>query len=182
MEMLLQSWRVQHGQRVINSCGIGSMGFALSAAIGVAVKKNPKELLCIESDGSFAMNLQDLVTMSAMDTNFKVIIMDSSGYKSISLSQGRLGQESHGNSVATSLNLPDIKIVSNALGLESRQVSHLNELLESLAWLANQDVSSLLVVKVSQKEEALPRLVSKPNSQGVMVTPPMNMLFPEVNL
>jgi acetolactate synthase I/II/III large subunit len=180
MEMLLQSWRVHQGQRVINSCGIGSMGFALAAAIGVAVKKNPQELLCIESDGSFAMNLQDLVTMRSMDTNFKIIIMDSSGYKSISLSQDRLGQESHGNSVATSLNLPDIKIVSNALGIESRQVSHSNELLESLAWLADQAVSSLLVVKVSQKEEALPRLVSKPNSQGMMVTPPMNMLSPKM--
>lgn len=180
MEMLLQSWIVKPSQRVVNSCGIGSMGFALPASIGIAIKIAPKELVCIESDGSFAMNIQDLATIMKLETKFKIIIMDSRGYKSISLSQRRLHQNSHGNSAATSLSLPDITRVSQAFGIQSREVEFISQLPDALDWLANQSKSSLVVVKVSENEEAFPRLISKPNSQGLMITPPMDVLYPEI--
>jgi acetolactate synthase-1/2/3 large subunit len=178
MEMLLQSWEVQDGQRVINSCGIGSMGFAIPAAIGVSVKTNYGEVICIESDGSFAMNIQDLVTMKGLDSLFKVIVMDSSGYKSISLSQGRLNQFTHGNSLLTALDLPNIDAIARSVGFESRVVTQIENLTETVAWLSSQTVSSILIVKVSEKEDALPRLISRPNSSGIMETPPMNQLSP----
>ena len=178
MEMLLQSWEVQDGQRVINSCGIGSMGFAVPAAIGISIKTDNREVVCIESDGSFAMNIQDLVTMKSLNSLFKVIVMDSSGYKSISLSQGRLSQFAHGNSSKTELDLPNIDAIAKSIGFESRVVTQTENLTEAVAWLSSQTVSSILIVKVSEKEDALPRLISRPNSSGVMETPPMNQLSP----
>jgi acetolactate synthase-1/2/3 large subunit len=182
MEMLLQSWEIQDGQRVINSCGIGSMGFAIPAAIGVSIKTDYGEVVCIESDGSSAMNLQDLVTMKSLDSIFKVIIMDSSGYKSISLSQGRLNQIAHGNSNETGLALPNIDVIARSIGSESRSVNQVEDLSDAINWLRSQSKSAILVVKVSEKEDALPRLVSRPNSVGVMETPPMNDLSPKVSL
>ncbi len=180
MEMLLQSWEVHKGQRIINSCGIGSMGFAIPAAIGVSLKTENGEVICIESDGSFAMNLQDLVTMKGIGSVFKVIVMDSSGYKSISLSQGRLNQYPHGNSLETELTLPDIEKIAAAIGFATR-VIHLNvDIPDSLAWLSDQKASALLVVKVSKSEDALPRLISRPNGLGIMETPPMNELYPSL--
>ena len=125
------------------------------------------------------MNLQDLVTMKHLSTVFKVIVMDSSGYKSISLSQRRLNQFAHGNSEKTNLGLPEIERIAQAIGFNTRTVATFDELQLALEWLVAQSESSLLVVKVSESEEALPRLISKPNSQGVMETPPMNVLFPE---
>ncbi|CAN2170162.1 IlvB Thiamine pyrophosphate-requiring enzymes [acetolactate synthase, pyruvate dehydrogenase (cytochrome), glyoxylate carboligase, phosphonopyruvate decarboxylase] [Candidatus Nanopelagicaceae bacterium] len=178
MEILLQSWEVQKGQRVINSCGIGSMGFAIPAAIGVAVKTKAEEVLCIESDGSFAMNMQDLTTMKAMKKVFKIVIMDSSGYKSIFLSQRRLQQESHGNSLGTDLHLPDIEKIASAIGFLTKTITSNEQIGAALDWLKSSPDSSILIAKVSQDEEALPRLVSKPNSAGVMITPPMNDLYP----
>ena len=180
MEMLLQSWQVQEGQRIINSCGIGSMGFALPAAIGVSIKTGGDEVICIESDGSFAMNLQDLVTMKSLDSVFKVIVMDSSGYKSISLSQGRLKQYAHGNSSETQLTLPDIEKIAAAIGFATRVIRRDDELKSAIDWLSDQRVSTLLLVKVSESEDALPRLISKPNKSGIMETPPMNILYPEL--
>jgi acetolactate synthase-1/2/3 large subunit len=180
MEMLLQSWQVQKGQRIINSCGIGSMGFAIPAAIGIAIKTGEHEVICIESDGSFAMNLQDLVTMKSLTTSFKVVVMDSSGYKSISLSQGRLQQYSHGNSEETDLALPNILEIAHSIGFNTRSVESDDDLESSLTWLATQSDSSLLVVKVSKAEDALPRLISKPNINGVMETPPMDDLSPKI--
>ena len=178
MEMLLQSWEVQTGQRIINSCGIGSMGFALPASIGISVKTGNDDVICIESDGSFAMNLQDLVTMKSMKSVFKIIVMDSSGYKSISLSQGRLKQYSHGNNIETELGLPEIEKISAAIGFETKTILNDDEIAPAIKWLSDQKISSLLVVKVSALEDALPRLLSRPNSDGVMQTPPMNELSP----
>jgi acetolactate synthase-1/2/3 large subunit len=180
MEMLLQSWQVQGGQRIINSCGIGSMGFAIPAAIGIAIKTGADEVICIESDGSFAMNLQDLVTMKSLTTSFKLIVMDSSGYKSISLSQGRLQQYSHGNSEETDLALPNILEIAHSVGFKTRNTQGEADLQSSLRWLATQSGSSLLVVNVSKAEDALPRLISKPNINGVMETPPMDHLSPKI--
>ena len=179
MEMLLQSWEVQVGQRIINSCGIGSMGFAIPASIGISMKTVSNEVICIESDGSFAMNLQDLVTMNGLDSLFRVIVMDSSGYKSISLSQGRLKQHAHGNSHETKLHLPEIIEIAKATGFQTKIIRRDDEIQGALEWLNDQLGSSILVAKVSQIEDALPRLVSKPNTQGVLETPAMHDLYPE---
>ena len=180
MEMLLQSWQVQKGQRIVNSCGLGSMGFAIPAAIGVAIKTHATEVICVESDGSLAMNLQDLVTMMDMNTTFKIIVMDSSGYKSISLSQARLGQFEHGNSKQTNLNLPNTEKIALAMGFSTRELNYDNDIESGVEWLASQKTSSILFARVSRIEDALPRLISKPNSLGVMETPPMNELSPKI--
>lgn len=178
IEMVLQSWKTIEGQRLINSCGLGSMGFAISAAIGVALKFDSKEIVCIESDGSFAMNIQDLKTMKDMKTIFRVVLMDSSGYKSISLSQKRLGQFRHGSDVQSALNLPNSILVANSLGFQTKELTDSQQITAALDWLVSQESSALLVVKVSENEEALPRLISKPNTSGVMETPAMDFLSP----
>lgn len=180
MEMLLQSWEVQEGQRIVNSCGIGSMGFAIPAAVGISIKTGKDDVICIESDGSISMNLQDLVTMKHMNSVFKVIVMDSSGYKSISLSQARLKQFSHGNSQETELVLPDIESIAASIGFVTKTIYRSDEITSSLTWLSDQKGAAILIAKVSESEDALPRLISRPNSQGVMETPPMNVLYPEI--
>jgi acetolactate synthase-1/2/3 large subunit len=178
MEMVLQAWEVQENQRITNSCGLGSMGFAVAAAIGIAAKSSLGEILCIESDGSLAMNLQDLATMAKMDSIFKLVIMDSSGYKSISLSQKRSGQFEHGSSLSTDLFLPDFQSIAEGLGFEVKCATMDSEIDSKLTWLKDSNSSAMLIVKVSSKEEALPRLISRPNAQGIMETPPMNDLWP----
>jgi acetolactate synthase-1/2/3 large subunit len=178
IEMLLQSWEVQEGQRIINSCGIGSMGFALAAAYGVAAKTKMDEIICIESDGSLLMNIQDFSSLMYVPTKVKIIVLDSDGYKSISLSQNRLKQFPHGNSPSNGLNLPDIQSIASAFGLETFRIDSNSQLDVGLQWLKNQKSTSLLLVKISEFEDALPRLISKPNPLGVLETPPMNDLYP----
>lgn len=178
IEMLLQSWDVKAGQRIINSCGIGSMGFALPAAFGVAIKLNLDEILCIESDGSLAMNIQDLTQLIKHRTVYKILVLDSSGYKSIGLSQSRLGQYSHGHNEETSLFLPDIESLAASFGLDVKTIQNEVDVEDGVNWLAENSKSSILISKVSSMEEAIPRLISRPNSSGMMETPPMIELWP----
>ena len=180
VEMLLQSWSVQPGQRIINSTGIGSMGFGVAAAIGVSAKFPNQTILCIESDGSFAMNLQDIYTISGNCIPIHIIILNSQGYKSIELSQNRLGQISHGNKKELGLHLPDINSLAESISMPARTVESSKELLDAINWLAIQKKASILNIIVSPSEEALPRLISRVNAEGKMESPPMGELSPNI--
>jgi thiamine pyrophosphate-dependent acetolactate synthase large subunit-like protein len=118
--------------------------------------------------------------MKGLDSLFKVIVLDSSGYKSISLSQRRLNQFAHGNSYGTELRLPDIAEIAKTIGFQSKVIQRDDETQSALEWLNSQSDSAILVAKVSQIEDALPRLVSKSNSKGVLETPPMYDLYPAI--
>jgi len=180
VEMVLQSWRISRNQRFLNSGGLGSMGFALAGGIGVHLKSDACTLV-IESDGSLAMNIQDLQTISSNRYNIKIVILDSCGYKSIRLSQNRQSQKFHGTDRSNGLFLPSANTWAKAAGLETRTVSHEDYLLDGIEWMLENDSPRLLQVMVSDLEEALPRLVSKPNSQGRMETAPFTELWPKID-
>ena len=180
VEMVLQSWRVRHKQRVLNSGGLGSMGFALAGAIGVAKKTN-SQVLAIESDGSFAMNIQDLETIAREKLNIKIVVLDSSGYKSIKLSQKRQGQKEHGTSPAHGLFLPISSKWAQAAGIQTRQVESFETLSKSLEWLMESEEPRLVQIMVSESEEAVPRLISKLNMAGRMETSPFSELWPALD-
>jgi acetolactate synthase I/II/III large subunit len=178
IEMVLQQWSVKEHQRFVFSCGLGSMGFGLASAIGVAIKTE-KPVLLIESDGSLAMNIQDFETIAKMKLNVKIVILNSLGYKSIKLSQNRSGQLSHGIDSSSGLFLPEVIKWSNAAGISSRKVDAKSRLQSGLNWLKDTNEPRLLDVHVSASEEAIPRLLSKVNESGLMETREFDDLWPE---
>jgi acetolactate synthase I/II/III large subunit len=180
VEMVLQSWRVAKGQRFLNSGGLGSMGFAVAGGIGVAAKTHG-QVVVIESDGSLSMNIQDLETVARSKLPIKIAILDSNGYKSIKLSQRRQGQSEHGSSVETGVYLPDAIKWAQAAGIETMDVADIKELANSINWLYENSKPRLVRIRVSETEEAFPRLLSKPNSNGIMETAPFGDLWPDLS-
>ena len=181
VEMVLQSWRVTNGQRFLNSGGLGSMGFAIAGGIGVATKTHD-QVVVIESDGSLSMNIQDLETVARNKLPMKIVILDSDGYKSIKLSQRRQGQSEHGSSVETGVYLPDAIKWAQAAGIETIDIADLQDLSKSITWLFENSEPRLVRIRVSETEEAFPRLLSKSNSKGIMETAPFDALWPEISL
>ena len=55
-----QSVELQAGQRFVTSGGMGAMGFALPAAIGVAFATQQQPVVCLAGDGGFQLNIQEL--------------------------------------------------------------------------------------------------------------------------
>jgi acetolactate synthase-1/2/3 large subunit len=179
IEMILQSWKITNNQRLINSCGLGSMGFGIAAALGVSIKSKGFPLACLESDGSMMMNIQDLISLSKIEANIPIFIFDSRGYKSISLSQKRSGSEPHGADSETGLASLEIGSGDKLLGLDVRAVNKQEEVDEAIDWALEGLVSRIVFFRVSKSEEALPRLVSKFNPEtGRMETPKMSQLYP----
>jgi len=75
----MQSAKLKEGQKLFTNFGNSSMGYALPAAIGAAIGSG-KKVYCIDGDGGFQMNIQELLTVKKYDLPIEIIILNNSGY------------------------------------------------------------------------------------------------------
>ena len=72
-----QCYRASAPRGFITSGGLGAMGFALPAAIGVQLAKPGTTVLCVSGDGGFQMNIQELATVHRLGLPIKMVIIDN---------------------------------------------------------------------------------------------------------
>jgi acetolactate synthase I/II/III large subunit len=72
-----QRYRSNAPRGFITSGGLGAMGFALPAAIGVQLAKPETCVLCVSGDGGFQMNIQELATIHRLGLPIKMVIVDN---------------------------------------------------------------------------------------------------------
>lgn len=78
-----QMWVAQYSKiearkTLLTSGGMGTMGFGMGAAIGAQVSHPDKRVFLITGDGSFHMNLNELVTMKSYDLPVVIVVMNNS--------------------------------------------------------------------------------------------------------
>jgi acetolactate synthase-1/2/3 large subunit len=72
-----QRYRSSSPRGFITSGGLGAMGFALPAAVGVQLAKPETCVLCVSGDGGFQMNIQELATVRRLGLPIKMVIVDN---------------------------------------------------------------------------------------------------------
>lgn len=72
-----QTYPVKRARQWLTSGGLGTMGFGLPAAIGAALARPERQVLCITGDGSLLMNIQELATAAELDVDVKVLLMNN---------------------------------------------------------------------------------------------------------
>ncbi len=72
-----QWYRYKYPRQFITSAGLGSMGFGYPAALGVKVAHPDKEVIDIDGDGSFLMNIQELATANVEKIAAKAMILNN---------------------------------------------------------------------------------------------------------
>jgi len=72
-----QRYRSSSPRGFITSGGLGAMGFALPAAVGVQLAKPETCVLCVSGDGGFQMNIQELATVRRLGLPIKMVIIDN---------------------------------------------------------------------------------------------------------
>jgi acetolactate synthase-1/2/3 large subunit len=75
-----QFWRFTRPRTWINSGGLGTMGFAVPAAIGAKVAKPDELVVAVDGDGSFQMTFQEMVTAGVEDIPIKVMLINNGGH------------------------------------------------------------------------------------------------------
>jgi acetolactate synthase-1/2/3 large subunit len=72
-----QRYRSSSPRGFITSGGLGAMGFALPAAIGVQLGNPEATVVCVSGDGGFQMNIQELATIHRLRLPIKIVIIDN---------------------------------------------------------------------------------------------------------
>jgi acetolactate synthase I/II/III large subunit len=72
-----QRYRASSPRGFITSGGLGAMGFALPAAIGVQLARPDTTVLSISGDGGFQLNIQELATVRRLGLPIKMVVIDN---------------------------------------------------------------------------------------------------------
>ena len=75
--MSFQAAVIKKNQRLFTNSGCASMGYGFPAAIGACVARKGERVICIDGDGSFQMNIQELMTCVDYNLNVKVFIINN---------------------------------------------------------------------------------------------------------
>ncbi len=139
----------------ITSGGLGTMGFALPAAIGAQIADSKKEVFAVAGDGGIQMNIQELATIQQEKIPVKIIIM-SNGY----LGMVRQWQELFFKKrySFTPITGPDLVKVANAYGIQASRVSDINNLELSIKNMREHKGAYLLEVIVQQEDNIFPMM------------------------
>jgi acetolactate synthase-1/2/3 large subunit len=177
IEIFLLCLKIKQAQRCFHNRGTGSMGFALPAAIGAAVASG-KRTICVDGDGGFQMNVQELTTVERLQLPIKLFVVNNNGYGSIRASQNGYFKRLVGADPSSGMTLPELEKVAKAYGLPYARIAdkaHLNEQIQSVL---ESDGPVLCEVVIVANEERIPRASSYMRADGSMASKPLEDLFP----
>lgn len=175
-----QAAELKKEQRLFTNSGCAAMGYGFPAALGVCVAREGKRVICIDGDGSFQMNLQELQTVVYNQLNMKLIIINNNGYHSIRQTQTNLfkGEPLVGVCDGNGLSFPDFEKLAYAYGIPYVRIDSLNNVEEGLNKLLNTEGPVLCEAIVDEKQNFEPKLSSKVLPDGRIVSPPIDDMFP----
>ena len=110
-----QYWRFDEPRTWVNSGGLGTMGFAIPAAIGAKVGRPDRMVWAVDGDGCFQMTAQELVTASAERVPIKVVILNNAYLGMVRQWQEMFYEERY-SEVYLSPDLPDYVKWAEAMG------------------------------------------------------------------
>lgn len=165
--------------RLFTNSGCAAMGYGFPAAIGCAVAKKGKRVICLDGDGSFQMNLQELQTVVYKQLNLKIIYFNNNGYHSIRQTQINLFKDRPlvGVSDGTGLSFPDMEKIAWAYGIPYIKITTEEQIPEMIEIIAN-DGPIFCEVIVDENQNFAPKLSSKVLPDGAIISPEIDDMFP----
>lgn len=177
IEIFLLCLKIKRGQRCFHNRGTGSMGLGLPAAIGAAVASG-RRTICVDGDGGFQMNIQELATVERLRLPIKFFIANNDGYASIRASQTGYFHRLVGADKTSGVTLPDLGKVARAYGLPFVRIEDKSDLAASIQRVLDSDGPVVCEVMVAPNEERIPRASSYIRPDGSMASKPLEDLYP----
>jgi len=180
-DIFLQCFRLKKGQRVVNSPTLGAMGTGLPGTIGTCLASGRRRTICMNGDGGFQLNIQDLETVRRLDLPIKYFILCNGNYASIIASQkthfqGRLV----GSDPSSHLTLPDVRKVAEAYGIPSCEIRNHEGIREKVRAVLDSPGPIVCAVNVSADQVTAPRATSMIRPDGAIVSLPMEDMAPRL--
>ncbi|NCA91846.1 thiamine pyrophosphate-binding protein [bacterium] len=171
---------VKKGQRMWTNSGCASMGYGLPAAIGCAVARQGKRIICFEGDGSLQMNIQELITVSHYCLNMKIIVINNDGYHSIRQTQKNLFKhhEMCGVNCKNGVAFPPLDKIAYAYSIPYYKADKMSDLDSSVNEFLNSEGFAILEIMADPEQNFEPKLSAKILPDGKIVSPSLEDMYP----
>lgn len=145
----------------ITSGGLGTMGFALPAAIGAKYGAPERTVIAVMGDGGAQMNIQELGTIMQFKPNVKILILNNSFLGMVRQWQELFHEKRYS---FTDIQSPDFVQVAKGYGIKGNKVALREELKAALEEMLSHPDSYLLEVAVRMEDNVFPMV---PQGKGV---------------
>ena len=170
---------IKKGQRLFTNSGCAAMGYGFPAAIGAIIARENKPVICIDGDGSFQMNIQELQTVVYNRLNLKIVYLNNNGYHSIRQTQNNIFNRGLvGVCDGNGISFPDISKIAGAYGLGYVKIDSLESIEAGYSEMMKIDGPVICEVIVDQTQNFAPKLSSKVLPDGKIVSPSIDDMFP----
>ncbi|HWY79372.1 MAG TPA: biosynthetic-type acetolactate synthase large subunit [Candidatus Sulfotelmatobacter sp.] len=141
----------------ITSGGLGTMGFALPAAMGAKVALPKRQVIAIIGDGSFQMNIQELATLAQDAIAVKMIILNNNYLGMVRQWQQLFFDKRYS---FVDLKNPDFVAVAKGFFVKAEKVDERKHLSKALDRLLASSKPTLLEVVVKKEGNIFPMVPS----------------------
>ncbi|MDP9290944.1 MAG: biosynthetic-type acetolactate synthase large subunit [Verrucomicrobiota bacterium] len=165
-----QMWAGQHydfcePRTFITSAGLGSMGFGYPAAMGAKVAFPNREVIDIDGDGSFLMNVQELATAHIEGIAAKAMILNNQYLGMVMQWEDRFYGSNRGHTFLgdprdTKRIYPDYVKICEGFGVPCERVLHKRDLRAAIQRMLDSKEAYVLDVMVPYTEHVLPMIPS----------------------
>ena len=147
----------------LTSGGLGTMGFGYPAALGAKVACPDKQVIDIDGDGSFLMNVQELATSKVEKIHAKVIILNNQHLGMVVQWEDRFFKSNRGHTYLGDPSnragiYPDYPTIFKGFGITCERVLHKKDLEGALQRLIDAPGAYALDVMVPHTEHVLPMI------------------------
>lgn len=181
VDATIQAFNVKRGQGVYVTKGLSAMGNGLPAAIGGAYATG-KKVVCVNGDGGFVMNIQELEVIRRDNLSVKFFILDNQGYSTVRNTQTNVFDKHFVGCDATSgLTVGNIKGVAEAYGIKTFVMKSYDEMSSVIREVLNYDGPALCMVWVDPDQPIVPRQANYKTPEGQMASRPLEDMRPLLN-
>ena len=182
-----QTAKIKKDQRLFTNSGCAAMGYGFPAAVGAATARrsslagtNEGRVICIDGDGSFMMNMQELQTVRYNDLDIKIVILNNNGYHSIRQTQQNLfsGRPLVGVCDGNGLSFPDFSKVAYAFDIPYVRIDEEDGLARKIAEALATDGPVVIEAVVDESQNFEPKLSSKVHPDGTITSAENDDMFP----
>lgn len=175
-----QYYHFKDPRTYISSLGLGTMGFGLPAAIGAKVACPDKEVIDIDGDGSFLMNIQELATAVIEKIPVKVVILNNQHLGMVVQWEDRFYDGVRGHTILGDPNniggpdnldalYPDFVKICEGFGMKAKRVVTREELVPAIEEMLASKEPYLLDIICPYTEHVLPFIPQGKSAKEILV-------------
>ncbi|OGN05659.1 MAG: hypothetical protein A2831_00555 [Candidatus Yanofskybacteria bacterium RIFCSPHIGHO2_01_FULL_44_17] len=175
----IQAFGIKRGQQLFSAFGNSPMGYSLPASIGAAFANRKCPIICLDGDGGFQLNIQELQTIKHNKLPIKIFIMNNRSYGIIKQFQEvYFGARYEATAKETGYSAPNFLKIAKAYGIKTETIRNHGELAAKIKKVLNATGPVVCDVILDESQKLIPKLVAVKTPDGRYISKPIEDMIP----